>query len=109
MGKADISNKGKFISEGLWSLSRHPNYVGEITFWTALTFASLGNFSANSASDYLALASPAFTVFLLTSVSGIPMLEKSGMKRWGNDPEYLKYVAETPILFPRTSDLFTYF
>lgn len=31
--KADASNKGKFITSGLWSVSRHPNYAGEIMLW----------------------------------------------------------------------------
>jgi len=31
--KADPSNEDQFIKEGLWGISRHPNYLGEITLW----------------------------------------------------------------------------
>ena len=38
--KLDKSNKDKFISTGLWSISRHPNYAGEITLWFGISIIS---------------------------------------------------------------------
>ena len=34
-------NKDQFINEGLWARSRHPNYFGEITLWTAIAVIAL--------------------------------------------------------------------
>jgi len=42
----------------------------------------------------------------LLQVSGIPMLEKSGLRRWGSDPNYRKYLEETPSLIPSLAKLF---
>jgi steroid 5-alpha reductase family enzyme len=39
--KADLNNKGKFIDEGLWSISRHPNYFGEILMWLAVALSCM--------------------------------------------------------------------
>nr|XP_053628119.1 uncharacterized protein LOC128685588 [Cherax quadricarinatus] len=41
----DPANKDKFISTGLWSLSRHPNYFGEILLWFGLYVSASSTFS----------------------------------------------------------------
>ena len=84
-----------FITTGLWSWSRHPNYFGEITLWAGLTLIAL---PVLSGWQLVTLISPVFVYVLLTRVSGIPMLENRGMKKWGSDPEYVNYVENTPSL-----------
>jgi steroid 5-alpha reductase family enzyme len=56
-------NKGKFISCGIWSISRHPNYVGEVLLWTGIAIIAIPSLSGL---QYLALISPVFTYLLLT-------------------------------------------
>ncbi|MEC9414079.1 MAG: DUF1295 domain-containing protein [Pseudomonadota bacterium] len=96
--KEDLNNNDKFISHGLWSWSRHPNYFGEILLWIGITIIALPVFKGW---DYIALISPVFIYYLLVKVSGIPMLEKSANEKWGSDPNYIKYKENTNILFLR--------
>lgn len=96
--RADPSNEGRFISTGLWAWSRHPNYFGEITLWVGMALIALPSLSGWA---YVALVSPLFVVVLLTRISGLPMLERRAMKRWGDDPAYRQYVASTPVLVLR--------
>lgn len=86
-----------FITTGLWSLSRHPNYAGEITLWTGVALLAL---PALSGWQYLTLVSPVFVYILLTRVSGVAMLERKSDKRWGDDEKYQAYKASTPVLWP---------
>ena len=89
-------NKNKFITTGLWSKSRHPNYFGEILLWSAIAIIS---FSSLQGSQYLTLISPIFTYLLLVYVSGVRMLESMSDKKWGNIKEYQEYKKKTPMLF----------
>lgn len=46
------------------------------------------------------VVSPLFVTLLLTRISGIPMLEKSGLRRWGHDQRYRDYLKNTAVLVP---------
>tara|TARA_B100000963_G_scaffold99289_2_gene85835 strand:+ start:465 stop:1346 length:882 start_codon:yes stop_codon:yes gene_type:complete len=96
--KMDSANAGKFITEGLWSKSRHPNYFGEIILWTGLTVICIPYMSGL---QYVALISPVFAFLLIYFVSGVRMLEDKANKKWGKDPEYQKYKKKTPIFVPK--------
>jgi|TARA_B110000240_G_scaffold207_1_gene191 steroid 5-alpha reductase family enzyme len=91
------SNHGQFITTGLWSISRHPNYFGEILIWIGMAVIS---FPVLSGWQYATLISPLFVILMLTRVSGINLLEESADKKWGNLDEYQTYKANTAALIP---------
>ena len=93
--RKDPKNKDKFINEGLWAKSRHPNYVGEITLWAGVAIMS---FSSLEGWQYISLISPIFTYLLLVYVSGVPQLTASGQKKWGHLESYQEYIKNTPTL-----------
>ncbi|EDN95509.1 hypothetical protein SS1G_11387 [Sclerotinia sclerotiorum 1980 UF-70] len=80
-----------FLTSGLWSKSRHPNYFGEATLWTGIAVMSagvlagrvgqlgMGTSAWGIGGRVLALGiagvSPAFVSFLLLKVSGVPLSE----------------------------------
>ena len=90
-------NKDQFICHGLWYYSRHPNYFGEIILWLGISIMS---FSSLSSWQYFTLISPLFTYMLLVYVSGVRILEISGMEKWGHMESYQEYVRTTSSLFP---------
>lgn len=92
-----VHGSAKFIDTGLWARSRHPNYFGEIMLWTGIAILA---FPALVGWQYLTLVSPIFVYILLTRISGIPLLEYKSDHRWGTDPQYVQYKADTPELFP---------
>lgn len=96
--KADPANRGRFITTGLWSVSRHPNYLGEILLWIGVAVIAL---PVLQGWQWVALLSPLFVTLLLTRVSGVPLLEAKADARWGGQPDYEAYKARTPVLIPR--------
>ena len=95
--RTNISNKGQFISSGLWSISRHPNYFGEMMIWVGMSFATIPILIGW---QFITLISPIFVIFLLTKVSGINLLEASANDKWGADKNYQDYKDKTSVLIP---------
>ncbi|MBC8509892.1 MAG: DUF1295 domain-containing protein [Anaerolineales bacterium] len=95
--KENPENDGKFINTGLWSLSRHPNYFGEIILWIGVAIVALPILQGW---QWVTMISPIFITLLLTKISGIPMLERRADEKWGGQEDYEHYKARTSILIP---------
>ncbi|KAJ3210187.1 hypothetical protein HK099_008352, partial [Clydaea vesicula] len=70
-----------FIKTGIWKYSRYANYNGEITFWLGMFIFCANGFIEDW--QWVSLISPFFVAFLIINVSGIRLLEKSQMERYG--------------------------
>ena len=96
--RANKDNANQFIQSGLWSISRHPNYFGEITLWVGVTIIALPILRGW---QFVTLISPFFVFLLLTRVSGIPLLQVRADEKWGHLQTYQKYKENTPALWPK--------
>ena len=94
---ADASGPA-FIDEGLWRLSRHPNYVGEVLLWIGVFLCGVGVYQG---AQWAVVTSPVTVFVLLRFVSGVPMLEARADARFGDDPAYQAYKARTPAFLLR--------
>ena len=90
--KKDPNNRDRFITQGLWSWSQHPNYFGEITLWLGL---ALLTYPVLSGWQLVTLISPIFVYLLLTRLSGIPTLDRLAKEKWSSDSDYKAYVEAT--------------
>ena len=96
--RAIPENRNSFITTGIWSVSRHPNYFGEVTLWAGIAIMSVPYLQGI---QYWTLISPIFSFVLIYFVSGVRMLEARANVKWGENLEYQAYVKKTPIFFPR--------
>lgn len=97
--KFKINGNKKWVNHGLWKKIRHPNYLGEILVWIGVWAFSLGSLTIVGAA--IAAISPVFIFILLRYVSGIPLLEESHDKKWGDVAEYQAFKKRTGLLLPK--------
>lgn len=86
-----LSVKKEVCKEGLWRYSRHPNYLGEISFWLGVYLVMLPY-----AMERWYFCVGCVGIFVLFNVVSIPLMEKRQLSR---REDYSKYMDETPRLF----------
>lgn len=94
-------NGGKWCTKGPWRMSRHPNYFGNILLWFGIFL-----FCYSGGVPLWTIVGPLWVSFLLLFVSGVPLLEASADKKYGDDSEYLRYKNGTSVLIPIPSSLY---
>ncbi len=90
---ADPKNAGTTMNRGLWRFTRHPNYFGDALVWAGFYVIAI-----SAPWGFLTVLSPLTMWWLLTSLSGKPMLERKLTKTRAG---YEEYVATTSSFFPR--------
>lgn len=91
--KKDPANADRVMDRGLWRFTRHPNYFGDACVWWGLWLIAL-----SVPGGFWSIVGPITMTVLLTSASGVPMLERTiGERR----PGYDEYVRRTSAFLPR--------
>jgi steroid 5-alpha reductase family enzyme len=83
---------GRILDTGLWAVSRHPNYLGELSFWWGLYLFAL----AADPSWWGAIAG-AVSITLLFMYLSVPLLDRRSLAR---RPQYRDHMKRVPALFP---------
>ena len=86
------SSKKRTCDVSLWRLSRHPNYLGELTFWLGVFLCYL---LTGAGKWYLGLGF--LSIYALFFSVSIPMMEKHNLARRA---DYAAYRARTSMLLP---------
>lgn len=121
------SHPGQFCNTGLWKYSQHPNFFGNLLVWTGIFILNLpalvdplpktvaSSWSSTKLPSrllwrlwsirklILASISPLFlwTLFSGQAKGTITTAKDLAQAKYGDDPAYLQYIQETPMIFPK--------
>jgi steroid 5-alpha reductase family enzyme len=90
---ADPAHRGAIADRGLWSRSRHPNYLGQIGLWWGLWLFAL----AADPGWWWTVVGPAAMVALFVLVS-VPLMDARSLER---RPGYEEHMRAVGALVPR--------
>jgi steroid 5-alpha reductase family enzyme len=87
----DPANRGRTMTRGLWSWTRHPNYFGDAMQWWGLWLLAVG------VGGWWTVFAPILMTVLLVRVSGVGLLEQTIVDR---RPDYADYMRRTSAFVP---------
>jgi len=92
---------GTFIQSGLWGISQHPNYCGNLLIFSGLVLQNLGTLSKGGFSCVAgSLLSPVFifALFYGQATGMVANAVDAGVAKYGKS--YVEYMVKTPLIFP---------
>ena len=106
--KKDPTTSGQFCDVGVWQISQHANWFGNVTLWCGIYLLNLPTLWAGGAARTLgALVSPAFLLALFYAQATDTVTHTRAMAdaKYGADANYKKYVTSTPLVLPTPASL----
>jgi steroid 5-alpha reductase family enzyme len=95
-------SKRKWIDEGLWRYSRHPNHLGESMVWVGISLLCFSGVGSTPDETTRLLFAPIFSVVFLMQTT-VPWLDILADKKYIGEPGYVEYVRSVSkyMLLPR--------
>jgi len=84
---------GTVLRTGLWSVCRHPNYLGEIGLWVSLALFGIAAYPAG----FIWIVLGAVAMIVMFVFVSIPLMDERSLER---RPGYDAVMAEIPALLP---------
>lgn len=115
------SNPGQFCNVGLWAMSQHPNFFGNLVLWSGILImnipalilpastspASLSTVLLTTLWKYhrlaLALISPVFMwgLFYGQATGLVTNAKQLAESKYGDNPEFKRYTERVPVIIPK--------
>jgi steroid 5-alpha reductase family enzyme len=100
--KATSYPPGQYCNVGLWSISQHPNFFGNLVLWAGIFILNVPALVRSKRILATALLGPAFMMALFygQATGHITDAVQMAAAKYANQEGYAQYIAETPLIVP---------